>query len=108
MVGCEHMQLTQADPSTDAHKGGDYIGTVNTQGRVTLPEAVRQTLQVCPQDKVVFRIADGTVAIVGKLPTLAELAGSVTPLQRGQALEEVIQEAKADHYERRFNQKMQP
>jgi AbrB family looped-hinge helix DNA binding protein len=102
------MELTQASNSTDAHKVGDYIGTVNTQGRVTLPEEVRKALQVHPQDKVVFRIAEGRVEIVGKLPTLEELAGSVTPLQPQQDLEDVIQEAKAEHYERRFTQKMQP
>ena len=101
------MELTQANTSTGAHKAGDYIGTVNTQGRVTLPEEVRKALQVHPQDKVVFRITEGRVEIVGKLPTLAELAGSVTPLQPGTDLEEVIREAKAEHYERRFTQKMQ-
>jgi bifunctional DNA-binding transcriptional regulator/antitoxin component of YhaV-PrlF toxin-antitoxin module len=101
------MELTQANTSTDAHKAGDYIGTVNTQGRVTLPEAVRKALQVHPQDKVVFRIAEGRVEILGKLPTLAELAGSVAPLQPNKDLEQVIQEAKAEHYQRRFTQKMQ-
>src|SRR5215203_1361554 len=101
------MELTQTSNSADAHKVGDYIGTVNTQGRVTLPEEVRKALQVHPQDKVVFRIAEDRVEIVGKLPTLEELAGSVTPLQPGTDLEEVIREAKAEHYERRFTQKMQ-
>lgn len=80
---------------------------MNTQGRVTLPEEVRKALQIHPQDKVVFRIAEGRVEIAGKLPTLAELAGSVTPLQPQQDLEDVIQEAKATHYDRRFTPKMQ-
>ena len=102
------MELTQASNSTAAHKVGDYISTVNTQGRVTLPEEVRKALQVHPQDKVVFRIAEGRVEIVGKLPTLAELAGSVTSLQPGTDLEKFIQEAKAAHYDRRFTQKLQP
>src|SRR5215204_1542188 len=102
------MELTQGNTSTDDHKVGDYISTVNTQGRVTLPEAVRKALHIHPQDKVVFRIAEGQVEIVGKLPTLEELAGSVTSLQLGKDMEEVIQEAKAEHYERRFTQKMQP
>lgn len=102
------MALTKANQSADAHKVGDYIGTVNTQGRVTLPEEVRRALQIHPQDKVVFRIAEGRVEIVGKLPTLEELAGSITSLQPQQDLEDVIQEAKADHYQRRFTRKMQP
>jgi AbrB family looped-hinge helix DNA binding protein len=102
------MELTHTSSSTDAHRGGDYIGTVNTQGRVTLPEEVRKALQIHPQDKVVFRIAEGRVEIAGKLPTLEELAGSVTPLQPQQDLEDTIQEAKAAHYEHRFTRKMQP
>jgi bifunctional DNA-binding transcriptional regulator/antitoxin component of YhaV-PrlF toxin-antitoxin module len=102
------MELSQANNSTNTHKVGDYIGTVNTQGRVTLHEEVRKALQVHPQDKVIFRLAEGRVEIIGKLPTLEELAGSLTSLQPGQDLEEVIREAKAEHYERRFTQKMQP
>jgi len=102
------MELTQGNNSTPNHKAGDYISTVNTQGRVTLPEEVRKVLHIHPQDKVVFRIGEVQVEIVGKLPTLEELAGSVVALQTQQDLEEVIQEAKAEHYQRRFTQKMQP
>lgn len=102
------MEFTQTTNGAGAHKVGDYIGTVNTQGRVTLPEEVRKALRIHPQDKVVFRIAEDTVELVGKLPTLEELAGSVTPLQPDRDLEEIIQEAKAEHYQRRFTQKMQP
>jgi bifunctional DNA-binding transcriptional regulator/antitoxin component of YhaV-PrlF toxin-antitoxin module len=74
---------------------------------MTLPEEVRKALRIHPQDKVVFRIAEETVELIGKLPTLEELAGSVTALQPVTDLDEVIQEAKEEHYERRFTQKMQ-
>lgn len=102
------MSVTPIATSTQPDREGDYIGTVNTQGRVTLPEAVRQVLDIHSRDKVIFRIAEGTVVIVGKLPTLAELAGSVTPLQPEQDLAEIFEEAKADAYQRRLTPNPQP
>jgi AbrB family looped-hinge helix DNA binding protein len=106
MLGYKHMKLTPTSTKAPAQKVGDYIGTVNTQGRVTLPEEVRKALSLHPQDKVVFRITEGTIELIGKLPTLEELAGSVTPIKAGQDLETVIEEAKAAHYHRRFTQKL--
>jgi AbrB family looped-hinge helix DNA binding protein len=100
------MDIQHVASSTPDRKVGEYIGTVNTQGRVTLPDEVRKALQIHPQDKVIFRVTEGMVEIAGKLPTLAELAGSVTPLQPRQDLQEVIREAKADHYQHRVTQKM--
>ena len=63
--------------SSDGRRVGDYIGSVNQQGRVTLPDEVRRALRLHPQDKVIFRITEDAVVIPGKLPTLEELAGSV-------------------------------
>jgi AbrB family looped-hinge helix DNA binding protein len=106
MVGYKYMELTQTSSKATAQKVGDYIGTVNTQGRVTLPEEVRKALGLHPQDKVVFRITEGSIELIGKLPTLEELAGSVTLAPEGQSVETVIAEAKTDHYHRRFTQKI--
>ncbi len=102
------MQLTQNNSSHEPRKVGEYIGTVNTQGRVTIPEEVRRTLSLYPQDKIVFRITADTIEIPGKLPTLEELAGSVQPLQSNKELGAIIHEAKAQHYSHRFTAKMQP
>jgi len=102
------MQLTQNDNQHEQRRVGEYIGTVNTQGRVTIPEEVRRVLSLHPQDKIVFRITADTIELPGKLPTLEELAGSVRPLQPNQALDVTIREAKAEHYNRRVTQKMQP
>jgi AbrB family looped-hinge helix DNA binding protein len=100
------MQTPEQVSSNNAKRVGEYIGTVNTQGRVTLPEEVRRSLQVHPQDKVVFRVTEDTIEIVGKLPTLEELAGSVRPLQPTKELEVVIHEAKAEHYAKRLTHKL--
>lgn len=103
-----YMELTQFDDQPDQRRVGDYISTVSTQGRVTLPDEVRKLLRLHPQDKVVFRVTEGAIEIAGRLPTLEELAGAFTPLQPDQQLEEVIQEAKNEHYAKRFTTKMQP
>lgn len=102
------MQLPQDISKPAQRRAGDYIGTVSSQGRVTIPEEVRRLLAIQPQDKLVFRVTQDTIELSGKLPTLEELAGSFAPLQPERTLEEVIHEAKADHYVKRFTSKMQP
>lgn len=101
------MHVTQNDNIHNQRKVGEYIGTVNTQGRVTIPEEVRRALSLHPQDKIVFRITEDTIEIPGKLPTLEELAGSVQPLLPNQELGTIIKEAKANHYSQRVTSKMQ-
>jgi AbrB family looped-hinge helix DNA binding protein len=102
------MEFTQHQQTPTQRRVGDYIGTVSTQGRVTLPEEVRKLLRVNPQDKIVFRVTEDAIEISGRLPTLEELAGSFTPLQPAREIEEVIHEAKNEHYARRVTSKLQP
>ena len=80
--------------SNDSRRVGDYIGSVNQQGRVTIPDEVRRALAIHPRDKVIFRVTEETVMIPGKLPTLEELAGSVQTRGESKELNEVIREAK--------------
>ena len=101
------MHITQNDNIHELRKVVEYIGTVNTQGRMTIPEEVRRALSLHPQDKIVFRITADTIEIPGKLPTLEELAGSVQPLQPNKELGAVIKAAKTEHYSHRFTAKMQ-
>ena len=102
------MQLTQEPSKPEQRRAGDYIGTVSSQGRVTIPEEVRRLLNIQPQDKLIFRVTEATIELSGKLPTLEELAGSFVPLQPKRDLEDVIHEAKASHYAKRFTSKLQP
>lgn len=101
------MQFTRDPSKPDQRKVGDYIGTVSSQGRVTIPEEVRRLLNLHPQDKVVFRVTEDKVELSGKLPTLEELAGSFALLQPERTLKEIIHEAKVDHYAKRFTSKPQ-
>ncbi|MCB0127202.1 MAG: hypothetical protein KDE58_33300, partial [Caldilineaceae bacterium] len=72
------------------------------------PEEVRKLLRLNPQDKVVFRVTEDAIEISGRLPTLEELAGSFTPLQPDRNIDEVIHEAKSEHYAKRVTAKLQP
>jgi bifunctional DNA-binding transcriptional regulator/antitoxin component of YhaV-PrlF toxin-antitoxin module len=101
------MNLPVEDNSEQTIKVGDYIGTVNAQGRVTLPEEVRKVLQVHSEAKIVFRINPDTIEIVGKLPTLEQLAGSFVSFQPQQDLDTVIQLAKEIRHEHQITQKRQ-
>lgn len=100
------VSVTMLNPPQD-HIDGTYISTVNPKGRLTLPVQVRKILNISPDDKILFRVEDGTVSIEGKLPTLEELAGSVKPLQPEKELETVIREAKEAHYRKRFDKQAQ-
>ena len=89
------MDSTEPTTVPDRRRTGDYIGTVSTQGRVTIPEEVRRLLDIQPQDKVVFRVSEDTIEISGKLPSLDELAGSLAPLQQDATIEGMIQQSRA-------------
>ena len=96
------MELTEPITMTDRRRTGDYIGTVSTQGRVTIPEEVRRMLDIKPQDKVVFRVTEDTIELSGKLPSLEELAGSLAPTQPDATTDEMIQQNRAIHQSQHF------
>ena len=74
---------------------------------MTLPVEVRKYLDVHQGHKVAIKVDNGTVTIEGRLPTLDELAGSIELDLGKKDLEEVIREAKEEHYTRRWKRKMQ-
>jgi AbrB family looped-hinge helix DNA binding protein len=102
------MDAPNAPISTEDRRVGDYIGSVNQQGRVTIPDEVRRALDIHSRDKVVFRITENTVTIAGKLPTLEELAGSVSTRVAAKNLNEIIHEIKDERAERLIHECQQP
>ena len=82
-----------------------YIATVSDTGRVSIPAEVRHLLNLASKDKVIFRVANGTVRIEPVLMSLEEIAGSVTPLQPEKDLDTQIREAKEEHYQERAARK---
>ena len=86
----------------------EFVSPLSNKGAVTVPAAVRRALGIKPKDNLLFRIQDQAVVLAPGPMTLAEARGSVKPRQPDQDLAEIITEAKADHHQRRFHQKIQP
>jgi antitoxin PrlF len=63
------------------------------RGQVTIPKTVREALGLKPFDRIDMIVVDGEVRL-GRLPTLAELAGSVPALDPPIDPDEAIRIAK--------------
>lgn len=88
------------------HTGKIYIGSMGTTGSTHIPKEVREFLRLKPHNPIIYRIRDNKVELTSSPMTLEDACGSVTPLQPNQDLEEVIREAKAEHYQQRVIKKM--
>jgi antitoxin PrlF len=73
--------------------------TMTTKGQITIPKAVRETLQIAPGDRVAFRIQpDGTVIVEAETEDLLGLQGALQPQVRGVSIDDMnaaIREAAA-------------
>ncbi|MGH2709580.1 MAG: AbrB/MazE/SpoVT family DNA-binding domain-containing protein [Actinomycetota bacterium] len=69
---------------------------VTSKGQITLPKAVRDSLDLKPGDRVFFRIFEGK-AELAKIPDFFELAGSipVPASKRGASWRRISEEAHA-------------
>jgi AbrB family looped-hinge helix DNA binding protein len=75
----------------------EFVATVTSKGQVTIPIEVRQQLGLSPQDKVIFRVVEGTRIELEALPmTLEEAYGSVPPLTRPEDFDAVKQIAQEE------------
>jgi bifunctional DNA-binding transcriptional regulator/antitoxin component of YhaV-PrlF toxin-antitoxin module len=89
---------SQNEPVALKRFDGTYYMRIGKNGRATLPKPVRQLLAVDENMEVEVRIENGHITIPGRLPTLEELAGSLPPLPEGVDVEELVKQAKAEHY----------
>jgi AbrB family looped-hinge helix DNA binding protein len=73
----------------------DVAARITSNGRVTIPKAVREALKLTEGDEVVVRVIEGERAILARAPNLLELVGSVPvpPGVRGLAWDEVRRRA---------------
>ena len=63
---------------------------VTSKGQITIPVAIRKSMRLKAQDRVVFtRLADGTVVMRAKVQSIADLAGSVPKPTRKVRIEDM-------------------
>lgn len=85
-------------PSGSNQFDGTYYMHIGKNGRATLPKQIRQLLDLEDNTEVEVRVENGQVMLGGRLPTLEEMAGSVRPLPEGMDIEDVVRQAKLEHY----------
>lgn len=71
---------------------------IGKNGRATLPKQIRELLELDENMEVEVKVENGHVMLTGRLPTLEELAGSLPPLPEGMSIDEVVRQAKQEHY----------
>jgi AbrB family looped-hinge helix DNA binding protein len=82
----------------------EFVATVTSRGRVTIPVEVRRHLGLEPGDQVAFTIDGGIVRLQPPRFTLETVIGSVEPLPRADTddFDAQIAEAMEDAAERRL------
>ena len=72
----------------------DVAAKMTSKGQITVPKAVRDSLELEPGDQVLFRLEDGR-ATLARTQNFLDLAGSVPvpPRKRGASWEEIREEA---------------
>jgi len=63
------------------------IATVTSKGQVTIPKAIRNTLNIRPNDKIDF-VRRGDRVFLVPIKTLKDLRGSVAPRGKGDFMNE--------------------
>ncbi|HEU5142072.1 MAG TPA: AbrB/MazE/SpoVT family DNA-binding domain-containing protein [Solirubrobacterales bacterium] len=72
----------------------DVAAKLTSKGQITLPKAVRDSLELKPGDQVLFRLEEGR-ATLARTKDFLDLAGSVPvpPGKRGASWEEIRRQA---------------
>lgn len=80
----------------------DIAAKLTSKGQLTIPKAVRETLELKPGDQVLFRVEDNR-AIMARTQDFLELAGSVAvpPGKGGRDWEDIRRETRAARAKRR-------
>jgi AbrB family looped-hinge helix DNA binding protein len=73
----------------------DIAAKLTSKGQITVPKPVRDTLDLKPGDRVLFRLEDNR-AILARTTDFLGLAGSVTvpPVKRGASWDEIRRAAR--------------
>lgn len=69
---------------------------VTSKGQVTIPQHVREVLNIAPGDRIRFILHDG-MAVLERELDVEDLYGAVKPKKKFDDIELMIREAKADY-----------
>ena len=98
------LPQTINQPTTE-FDGTYYVG-VDKKGRMTFPAQLRKLFKMEEESQLVINVENGNAEIEGRLPTVAETAGVVPPLDppRSQAeIDEIVQDEVTKRYQQKFN-----
>ena len=104
-----YMHIPVATPRS--HKPSavtKHEATLGARGGIQVPIEIRKRLNIRPNDKVVFRVTDQEITVEAEpAASLDELYGSVAAKEPvTQDVDMMIQEAKADHRDARYERIM--
>ncbi len=75
----------------------EYQRRLTYKGTVTIPAEVRRVLGVKPNEEVRFRVVEGKVELLPPTMTLESSFGSVTPIDRHEDFQQLLDRAIAGH-----------
>ena len=79
------------------------VATLTPDGQVTIPEEVREALDLQPNDRIIFTVDNGTVTLTPEQPTLAWRAGAVKPPPgMSDDIAQVIKEANEEYFAEKY------
>jgi len=94
--------VSPSDSKGSNFQGRSFVVSVNEKGRMTLPVKIRELLHMPPEPGMVELLVeeDGSITIQGRVLTVAETAGAVSPLDPSKDWKEVERAARDEAAER--------
>ncbi len=91
------MQVIPLDDGRPMDHVVEYQSRLTYKGTVTIPAEVRRVLGVKPNEEVRFRVVEGKVELLPPTMTLESAFGSVTPIDRHEDFQQLLDRAIAGH-----------
>ena len=81
---------------TTNHQVREYIGSVSPKGMITIPQEARKLLKITPKSQVVIRVSQDNLVVKLMPMSLEDTFGSVTPMNRPEDFDELLNRAKKE------------
>jgi AbrB family looped-hinge helix DNA binding protein len=87
----------------------DALACLTSKGRVTIPKPVRDALELCEGDEIVFRVEHKRATVAKTLDFLAMVGSVAVPSsKRGTPWDEVLADTRRARAEKRCDPKLPP